>query len=993
MASIEVRKARSVFDCVASLATILNRPPSRACICGYTVRLAGVLSLLAFGLPLAGSAAPRQKLSGHHVPAAVARLAPTGSLPGSQRLSLAIGLPLRNEQELDALLQQLYDPASPNYHRYLTPAEFTARFGPAENDYQALVDFAKSNGLSVTLTHPNRVVLDVEGAVADIQKAFHLTLRTYRHPREAREFYAPDAEPSVDFAVRILQISGLDNYWLPRPNLKLGPTSPAANATPNIGTGLGGSYLGNDFRTAYVPETTLTGTGQSVGLLEFDGFYPSDITSYESQAGYTNVPLTVVPVNGGVGTPGTNSAEVSLDIEMTISMAPGLDRVYVYEAPRNPANFDGLLNRMANDNVAKQLSSSWTLTGGSPNATGEQIFKQMGAQGQSFFNASGDYDAYNDGIPFPSDSPNITVVGGTVLKMNGTGASYASETVWNDRTVNPNGGNEGSSGGISANYAIPLYQQETSMVANQGSTTKRNVPDVALTAENVYVLYGNGKTNIVGGTSAAAPLWAGFTALVNQQAAAVGLDPVGFLNPALYGIGNSANYAAAFHDTTTGDNTWPGSPSLFHAVPGYDLCSGWGTPNGPALINILTQRAPWIISQPQSQTINAGASATFSVMAKGKAPLNYQWFFEGQPISTATSNSFSIARVQSSQVGAYTVVVSNFYGSVESAPATLTTVVGSGAFGIVGSPFVYLITADNNPTGFSASGLPPGLRCDNSGIISGTPTEAGTFQVHVVARSIFSSVSANIIFSIKDGAITSGSSAFGVVGAPFAYLIAADNNPIGFSASALPPGLRVGITGIISGTPTEAGTFPVHVEARNIFGSASATIVITIDNGSITSATTADGIIGVTFFYLITANNNPSGFSASGLPPGLRVGITGIISGTPTETGTFQAHVEAKNIFESASATVVFTIRNGSIGGGTVAQPALAISQTGGNVLLAWPVTPDGVVLEETQVEQNTWTNSSANVVVQGNKNVASIPIQSTAKFYRLRKLNSRNGN
>jgi hypothetical protein len=103
--------------------------------------------------------------------------------------------------------------------------------------------------------------------------------------------------------------------------------------------------------------------------------------------------------------------------------------------------------------------------------------------------------------------------------------------------------------------------------------------------------------------------------------------------------------------------------------------------------------------------------------------------------------------------------------------------------------------------------------------------------------------------------------------------------------------------------------------------------------------------------------------------------------------------VEAKNIFESASATVVFTIRNGSIGGGTVAQPALAISQTGGNVLLAWPVTPDGVVLEETQVEQNTWTNSSANVVVQGNKNVASIPIQSTAKFYRLRKLNSRNGN
>ena len=118
--------------CEDSKATIFDLPARRPCINGYTLRLAGVVSLLAFGLPLSGSAAPRQQLSGGHVPAAVARLAPAGSLPGTQRLNLAIGLPLRNEQELDALLQQLYDPASPNYHRYLTPEEFTARFGPTE---------------------------------------------------------------------------------------------------------------------------------------------------------------------------------------------------------------------------------------------------------------------------------------------------------------------------------------------------------------------------------------------------------------------------------------------------------------------------------------------------------------------------------------------------------------------------------------------------------------------------------------------------------------------------------------------------------------------------------------------------------------------------------------------------------------------------------------------------------------------------------------------
>src|ERR1039458_10173638 len=182
MKSFRVWKVWDGFGCVVSLATIFDRPAHHACINGYTLRLAGVVSLLAFGLPLAGSAAPRQQLSGGHVPAAVARLAPAGSLPGTQRLNLAIGLPLRNRPELDALLQQLYDPASPNYHRYLTPEEFTARFGPTANDYQALMDFAKSNGLAVTVTHPNRVVLDVAGTVTDIQKAFRLTLRTYRHP-------------------------------------------------------------------------------------------------------------------------------------------------------------------------------------------------------------------------------------------------------------------------------------------------------------------------------------------------------------------------------------------------------------------------------------------------------------------------------------------------------------------------------------------------------------------------------------------------------------------------------------------------------------------------------------------------------------------------------------------------------------------------------------------------------------------------------------------
>jgi hypothetical protein len=118
------------------------------------------------------------------------------------------------------------------------------------------------------------------------------------------------------------------------------------------------------------------------------------------------------------------------------------------------------------------------------------------------------------------------------------------------------------------------------MTLNQGSTTNRNFPDVALTADNVYVVADGGVGyNGVGGTSCAAPLWAGFTALVNQQATNNGLAAVGFINPAIYAIAKGANYSACFHDITTGNNTWSGSPTLFYAVSGYDLCTGLGTPN------------------------------------------------------------------------------------------------------------------------------------------------------------------------------------------------------------------------------------------------------------------------------------------------------------------------------------------------------------------------------------------------------------------------------
>jgi len=570
-----------------------------------------------------------------HIPEAVTELnlQPVGRLPSTNRLHVAIGLPLRNQDALGALIKQIYDPASPQYHQYLTPEQFTEKFGPTKDDYAAVMDFATANRLAVTTTFRNRALLDVEGTVADVEKVLHLTMRLYRHPTEARMFYAPDTEPSLDLAVSVLHVGGLDNYSIPCPNFRRKQPGAVPNITPNAGSGPGGSYMGNDFRAAYVPGVQLTGAGQAVGLLEFDGYYTNDITYYEATNGLPNVTLTNVLIDGATGSPSGYGGEVedSLDIEMVISMAPGVSEVVLYMAP-NPSPWEDLMCQMANDNLAKQISCSWS--SGGPDPTAEQALVQMAAQGQSFFTASGDDDAYGvagytGSIPFPSDSTNITSVGGTTLSTTGPGGSYVSETVWNEGCSDYYRGGIGSGGGISTNYSIPPWQQGVSMALNQGSTTMRNIPDVALTAGNIYVRVDGGDEDL-SGTSFAAPLWAGLTALVNEQGALNGRNPVGFLNPALYAIGEGINYTACFHDITTGSNGWYCSADLvstnFLSVTGYDLCTGWGTPTGSNLINALVGNCgPYSITTSNSPggggstsgggTVACGSNVTVCSMA------------------------------------------------------------------------------------------------------------------------------------------------------------------------------------------------------------------------------------------------------------------------------------------------------------------------------------------------------------------------------------------
>jgi hypothetical protein len=488
---------------------------------------------------------------------------------------------LRNPQGLSDFLRDLYDPASPSFHQFLTPDQFTERFGPTEEDYQTVINFFQTNGFRISATHPNRLILDVSGSVADIERSFKVSMNVYQHPKQARTFYSPDRELTFDARLPILHIQGLDNFVVPRPLSHI--ESPAERvARPMVGTGPGGSYMGADFRTAYAPgiPSAYNGAGQFVGLVQFDGYSAADILNYEALAGLPNVPLINVLLDDIPGTPGPDNVEVCLDIEMCMSMAPGLSGIIVYEG-QNP---NDVLNRMATDNLAKQLSASWTF---GINATTEQIFQQFAAQGQSYFNADGDSDAYAGTISTPADDLFVISVGGTTL-TTGPGAVYSSERAWNRNN------NVGTGGGISTVYTIPTWQQGLNMSANQGSTTMRNIPDVAMVAENTLVVYdsgGNPTQGFVGGTSISSPLWAGFMALVNQQGSLRGRPPVGFLNPAIYALGQSTNYALILNDITTGNNTNSSSPTKFFAVPGYDLCTGWGTPKGTNLIDALVPRA------------------------------------------------------------------------------------------------------------------------------------------------------------------------------------------------------------------------------------------------------------------------------------------------------------------------------------------------------------------------------------------------------------------
>jgi subtilase family serine protease len=551
-----------------------------------------------------------QQLHDHVVPAVSSgKAAPVGMLPATQQLNLAITLPLRNQDEMTDLIKRQHDPASADFRKFLSVEEFTEQFGPSKDDLHAAVAFVQANGLTVSHTSTNRTVIDISGSVEQIEKTFHVMMVLYQHPTENRTFYSPDREPSLDLSVPVSRIVGLNNFSIPHPKFRRAPAGYQSDRKLT-GSGPGGQYLGSDMRAAYYGHGPLNGAGQSVGLFEYDGYDISDVKGTFDGEKYT-VPIKNVLVDGGKPGSDGDDGEQVLDIVQAISMAPGLKQVLVYIGPCcSDATAVDVLNRMATDNIAKQLSCSW---GWNPDeAAIHPIFAEMGVQGQTFLTASGDNGAIGPGtggaLVWPADDSFQTAVGATDLTTTGPGGKWQSETAW-----------QFSAGGLSDNgIKIPWYQVGLANASNQGSKTIRNLPDVAAEGNFDNYLCDEGSCfGGVGGTSYAAPRWAGFMALVNQQAALVGYPPIGFINPDVYAIGESSGYDNAFHDITQGNNNCCGAPKFWNAVTGYDLVTGWGTPAGPDLIYSLVRVEPPTIGSAGDATFKTGVFESFQVSATG----------------------------------------------------------------------------------------------------------------------------------------------------------------------------------------------------------------------------------------------------------------------------------------------------------------------------------------------------------------------------------------
>jgi kumamolisin len=534
----------------------------------------------------------------------MAKSALVSAVDSQKQISVILSLPLSDGQGAAEFVERVSNPKDPLYRQYLTPYEFAERYGANAADYAALKEWATTNGLTIAHESVARTFLTVRGTVAQFQILFKTALNNYRSS-EGQEFYSASVEPTIPdpIATKVTGVIGLTNSVQYAPLAKVyqtfgeDPTARGIGTDTAGGTGPGGAYAPSDLRTVYKIPRFGDVAPQTVAVFEQGGFFQSDVQKYLERMQLPNRPVKFVGVDGYNGSVNDIGVELQavLDIDLVIGINPAVKEVLVYEDGIDPfgvALIDAL-DQVALDNKAETLSISYGFDevqqGDSQIAAENTALTQLAAQGITVLASSSDGGAYGQTgtssypaqleVSDPGAQPLVTCVGGTSLST-GPHEVRLGEAVWNRLGLLSGGGASG--GGVSSYWTIPSWQAPSYVTTNGGSSTYRNVPDVAAVADLFTGVAAYSKINggwlQLGGTGVSTPLWAGYISILNAGLEYVTGHKLGFFNPTFYTINNIVSGPLLYPviDGTNGDLGLYGTPG-YNAGFGYNNCTGTGT--------------------------------------------------------------------------------------------------------------------------------------------------------------------------------------------------------------------------------------------------------------------------------------------------------------------------------------------------------------------------------------------------------------------------------
>jgi kumamolisin len=521
-------------------------------------------------------------------------------IPGSERAALPGALatrPTLDDERFEVTVMLRAQPGvqalaatgthadqAPRSRRYLSRDAYAAEHGASAADIQLVEAFAQAHGLAVVQTHAGRRSVALAGDAKAFGEAFGVSLQTFEHPDGNYRGRVGAISVPDNLAGVVEGVFGLDNRPQATPHFQRArPVAAPEVAGGAIERAASASFTPLQLAQLYNFPTGLNGQGQCIAIIELGGGYkPADLKTYFHALGLPVPKVVAISVdNGRNHATNANSAdgEVMLDIEVAAAIAPAA-QIAVYFAPNTDQGFLDAVTTAIHDKT--HLPSVVSISWGGPESSWtaqamtqfDQAFQAAAAMGVTVCVAAGDNgsaDGVNDGQPhvdFPASSPFALGCGGTRLTAQGT--TISSEVVWNE------GPNSATGGGVSGFFPLPAFQAQAKVPPGAQGKTGRGVPDVAADADPAsgYQVRVDGQNLVIGGTSAVAPLWAGLVALMNQK---IG-HPVGYLNPLLYG---SLAGKGLFHDVVSGNN------GAFAAGPGWDACTGWGSPNGVKLLQAL----------------------------------------------------------------------------------------------------------------------------------------------------------------------------------------------------------------------------------------------------------------------------------------------------------------------------------------------------------------------------------------------------------------------